>query len=618
MKNLAIQKEKIFVAKSFKEIPICNQDKTNVANFICTKCKTYWCKNCMKFDLHKDHLINFEQFEFYVEKKRKNLLNGIESSVMTDQYYTHLEKIEIALNDRINEIENQFNDVIKIIEKMKEAQYKFLKEQFYKEMDSQKFKSVITDIKFFRNKLDEIVKIEEAQENLNFVNSLTNNDILEGYKTSINENYSEFKNVFVKFHNIYLQHENFNRTLISQLEAKFRQSETIKNLLNNEENLKEISKEDALKGFVNLTKTPNSQRSQPRRIPRLYKVKYYNTILEWDYVRNTMKRIDDFKDVSDFKINYQVYSGNIFLNHSNRLFIITGINYNLFYFYDKSTNEIYKLPNLSQNHCRGSLAYLSRLNSIICISGKYTNKCEIFSLKNFETDSERNQNIKNSNEGEITRTETKKKVTLKIFKNITPKTTIPSNPETIMPNNTQICVNSDLNWKEFPQLNYQRYYSSVYIFNDHYLYIFFGYNTSRGSIDIVERININTTTIFSSYWEIVNYNNPSQLDMRLHSHSCIYANTNEVYIVGGSKNEIFSDKILKYNLINNTIFMTDMIIPDINKHEYFRFWEESQFKQLISHELIENKSEDDYTFAMFDARDKMHVFNSRTFKYKII
>jgi len=597
------------VAKIFKEIPICNQDKTNVASFICTKCKIYWCKNCMKFELHKDHLINFEQFEFYVEKKRKILLNEIESSVMTDQYYTLLEKIDLVLNDRIAEIENQFNDMIKIIEKMKEAQCKLLKEQFYKEIDSQKFKSVITDIKFFRKKLDEIVKLEEAQENLNFLNSLTNNEILEGYKTSIIDNYSEFQNVFLKFHNIYLQHENFNRTLISQLEAKFKQSETIKNLVNNQVNLKEIEKDNTPKGFFNNIKTATSQRNQQQIIPRLYKVKYYNTILEWDYARNSMMRIDDFKDLSDFKINYQVYSGNIFLNHSNMLFIITGINYNLFYFYDKVKNEIFRLPNLSQNHCRGSLAYLSRLNCIICISGKYTNKCEIFSLKNFKPGSEKNLNVSNSYEGDISNRETKKKVTLKIFKNINSNTTVTSNSET---------NNSELKWEEFPQLNYQRYYSSVYIFNDYYLYIFFGYNTARGSIETLERIKINVTNISSSYWEIVNYNNPSHLDMRLHSHCCIYANANEVYIAGGSKNEIFSDKIFKYNLVNNTIFMTDMIIPDINNHEYFRFWEESQFKQLISHELIENTSDDDYTFAMFDARDKMHVFNSRTFKYKVI
>ena len=113
-------------------------------------------------------------------------------------------------------------------------------------------------------------------------------------------------------------------------------------------------------------------------------MKYYNTVLYWDNLTQNLKKIYDFKDRSDFKINYQVYSGNIFLNHLNHLFIVTGHNYDMFYMYDTITNEIFKINNLKYNHCRGSLIYVEKLNGLMCVSGKHNPKCEFFSLKNMK------------------------------------------------------------------------------------------------------------------------------------------------------------------------------------------------------------------------------------------
>ena len=46
-------------------------------------------------------------------------------------------------------------------------------------------------------------------------------------------------------------------------------------------------------------------------------------------------------------------------------------------------NQIYRLPSLKENHCRGGLIYVKYFNSILCISGKYTKKVEVFKLDEF-------------------------------------------------------------------------------------------------------------------------------------------------------------------------------------------------------------------------------------------
>ena len=103
----------------------------------------------------------------------------------------------------------------------------------------------------------------------------------------------------------------------------------------------------------------------------------------WNHLNQKLIRVNDFIDNCEFKLNYQVFAGNIFLNLKNKLFIITGSNFNMFFFYDPIKNQIYRLPSLKENHCRGGLIYVKYFNSILCISGKYTKKVEVFKLDEF-------------------------------------------------------------------------------------------------------------------------------------------------------------------------------------------------------------------------------------------
>ena len=116
----------------------------------------------------------------------------------------------------------------------------------------------------------------------------------------------------------------------------------------------------------------------------------------WNHLNQKLIRVNDFIDNCEFKLNYQVFSGNIFLNLKNKLFIITGSNFNMFFFYDPIKNQVYRLPSLKENHCRGGMIYVKYFNSIFCISGKYTKQIEFFNLKFLQLNKNKDTESNNS------------------------------------------------------------------------------------------------------------------------------------------------------------------------------------------------------------------------------
>ena len=182
------------------------------------------------------------------------------------------------------------------------------------------------------------------------------------------------------------------------------------------------------------------------------------------------------------------------------------------------------------------------------------------------------------------------------------------------PQNLDYLKDDKLYWEEFPELNYARNYSCFYIHNDYYLYVFFGYNQYRGNLDTIEKIDLREP---ENKWQIIKYENPCKLDLHLASASVCYAGVDEIYILGGSIHDTPTDQIIKYNFKQNAFFLTEMTIPGLRENEYFRFWEESSFVPLTSKGNATN-ADDEFTFGLIDARDKVHLYNIRSFKYNII
>ena len=710
-----------------KDRKVCNYDQLNEAKYICLKCSQLWCEHCLKFEIHKNEISPLDQLDNTLQHKRRILIKNLEEKITSDPYFDKLEKIDFILNEKISVIDKQFEDLINLIKKIKENQMKFIIDYYYTKISDKKYSSLFKDTKFYRKTMKDIdTTYKSDQIDLNLKNMRTMEDGL----LILIQKFDEFKLKYGDFDRLFLQFHGFNQTFVSQIEAKLEQNTKVGKALDNPDELDKLN--EIKNDFETIVKHKNRGTS-------LIKIKYYNSIMIWNHLNQKLIRVNDFVDNCEFKLNYQVFAGNIFLNLKNKLFIITGSNFNMFFFYDPIKNQIYRLPSLKENHCRGGLIYVKYFNSILCISGKYTKKVEVFKLddfniNNFQDDGKYNgskyhkdgggnyyikknlnkraskaSNIrysiskdksiekdkespkKSTISSGITKSLSKEKEKDTISKNskITKKSHMKRNSfesksrrsiskenlsnsrmskksktrrsiskenlsnsrmskksktrrdvsyshskskeesqnrhskdkslDKSTKSNKKMPENLDYlkdkyNWEEFPELNYARNYSCFYIHNDYYLYTFFGYNQYRGNLDSVEKIDLREP---ENKWEVIKYQNPSKLNLHLASMSVCYAGVDEIYILGGSIHDTPTDQILKYNFKQNAFFLTEMTIPGIRENEYFRFWEESSFVPLTSKGNATN-ADDEFTFGLIDARDKVHLYNIRNFKYNII
>ena len=701
----------------FKDRKVCNYDQLNEAKYICLKCSQLWCEHCLKFEVHKTEISPLDQLDNTLQHKRRICMKQLEEKITNDPYFGKLEKIDFILNEKVAIIDKQFDDLINLIKKIKENQMKFIIDYYYTKISDKKYSSLFKDTKFYRKTMKEIeTTYKSDQIDLNLKNMRSMEDGL----LILIQKFDEFKLKYGDFERLFLQFHGFNQTFISQIEAKLEQNTKVGRSLENPEELDKLAtiKND----FQTIVKNKNRGTS-------LIKIKYYNSIMIWNHLNQKLIRVNDFVDNCEFKLNYQVFAGNIFLNLKNKLFIVTGSNFNMFFFYDPIKNQVYRLASLKENHCRGGLIYIKYFNSILCISGKYTKKVEVFRLdefniNNFQDDGKYNgskyhkdgggnYHIKKSSDIKSSKSlrsshrsnhshhshrskskedsqsprdyssnshsrshssDKKSKRSHRSKKYLTSKedskshrssskhkTKKEGNNEEDEEDEEEESKNNDtksrhskkskhskhskhsrhskhksktsrnpsrdkqaenmdflneekLLWEDFPSLNYARNYSCFFIHNEYYLYVFFGYNQYRGNLESVEKIDLREAT---NKWEIIKYQNPSKLNLHMSSMSVCYAGVDEIYILGGSVQDNPTDQILKYNFKQNAFFRTEMTIPGIRENDYFRFWEESTFIPLTSKGNATN-ADDEFTFGLIDARDKVHLFNIRNFRYNII
>ena len=713
MKHLKSLRNNEDYVPEIKDRKVCNYDQLNEAKYICLKCSQLWCEHCLKFEIHKNDISPLDQLDNTLQHKRRICIKNLEEKITTDPYFDKLEKIDFILNEKVSVIDKQFDDLMNLIKKIKENQMKFIIDYYYTKISDKKYSSLFKDTKFYRKTMKDIdTTYKRDQIDLNLKNMRTMEDGL----LILIQKFDEFKLKYGDFDRLFLQFHGFNQTFISQIEAKVEQNTQVGRSLDNPEELDKLT--TIKKDFDSIVKHKNRGTS-------LIKIKYYNSIMIWNHLNQKLIRVNDFVDHCEFKLNYQVFAGNIFLNLKNKLFIITGSNFNMFFFYDPIKNQIYRLPSLKENHCRGGLIYVKYFNSILCISGKYTKKVEVFKLdefniNNFQDDGKyngsqyhkdgggnyfikrndtklstkhhgRKSNDKSTSHSKSLSKEKDKDLASKNSKTTSQRKSMHSRRKTVLPSrNASKSISKDLSnsrssqkfktrketslskshsrskdknedtksirskqadqksrksshrdtkshkssrhlkykqpqnvdylkddkfaWEEFPELNYARNYSCFYIHNDYYLYVFFGYNQYRGNLDSIEKIDLREP---ENKWQIIKYENPCKLDLHLASMSVCYAGVDEIYILGGSIHDTPTDQIIKYNFKQNAFFLTEMTIPGIRENEYFRFWEESSFIPLTSKGNATN-ADDEFTFGLIDARDKVHLYNIRNFKYNII
>ena len=115
----------------------------------------------------------------------------------------------------------------------------------------------------------------------------------------------------------------------------------------------------------------------------LYGIDNKNNLIQFDIVMKqyTKLKIYELKDLSNSFYSDYIYNSSIILNTLKGVYILTGINSNLLYFYNTKIKSMSKICTFIYSHYKGSLLFDEERKRIFAFSGKNNTKCEYYSFK---------------------------------------------------------------------------------------------------------------------------------------------------------------------------------------------------------------------------------------------
>jgi hypothetical protein len=290
-------------------------------------------------------------------------------------------------------------------------------------------------------------------------------------------------------------------------------------------------------------------------------------ILAFD-LENKIFSFQDYSDFGHFEENYLLSInnddknnnnnknfGNLFITIDTNLYVITGKNYDKLFMFDSLKKTMVKLSNLKNNHSNGNL--LNYENNIICLSGDFNKKVEIYSI--------------NRNE-----------------------------------------------WNDLPEMMIERSNSSSFVINNKentYILNAFGFNfPTKEYLNTIEYLIFNKK---NSFWQYLKYNNPKLLLLNISNLFCINYEDNRIIIIGGNneKEKYYNDKFMQI-LLDENDFKNNAIVEEtgrklkdanINKKYYFC--------QGCKTYCIEDKQE--IFYAIFDSEYNCHLFQRSNLAHDI-
>ena len=379
-----------------------------------------------------------------------------------------------------------------------------------------------TNISYYQKEKKEQIKIKPI--NNKYKNKLINETVSERVKKFINKK--------AKINN------NNNFSLSSKLNLDT-------NLSLSDENEKENNTFNTIQRNIDISL---------KTILTIYQNNEKPMILAFD-IENKTFSFQDYSDFGNFEENYKLslnnneksnnsYNGNLFITIDSNLYIITGKNHDMLYMFDSMKKTIIKLCSLKNNHSNGNL--LNYENKIICLSGDYNKKVEMYSI--------------NKNE-----------------------------------------------WTDLPEMLIERSYSSSCMLNNKnnkYIFNLFGFNLeTKEYLNTIEYLVLNEK---DSCWKLLKYNNPNLISLNLSKLFCINYDDKKIIIIGGynGKDNKCIDKYIQLifdeeNFENNIIVEeTDRKLKDIDINKKYLF--NNGYNSYL------NKEKNDIFYEVFDNEFNCH------------
>ena len=280
----------------------------------------------------------------------------------------------------------------------------------------------------------------------------------------------------------------------------------------------------------------------------ILKIKDNRKILIFNILNQTFKEKNYF-DKNNFKKDFKSQSDLIQMNfNNNKLFILSGKKFNKLFYYDYYSNNLYFLVYSIYSHYLGNIIFCKKNNFIYLLGGNSQIHCERINAKNFN------------------------QIKTEKFKNIPP-------------------LNED-----------RQEFSSMYFKN--YIYVFFGFSLKKGkNLNSIERININTHEKF----EIIYINN----EIKISQIGCCKfyneENENNILLLGGFDGENYLDNCYVFNVDEIKLKDSEIIIPNINKHNKFLFQNESCFYEI-------KKNNNNIVQVLFDNKNNVHLISNDNYE----
>ena len=573
MKKVKIEISEIPLIKkkeSFKYFCKCKSGAT----FICDKCDEFLCEQCLGKKKHMNHtnkLIKLSEYYPYIKTTLKELASELDKQILNDEAYQFFQYWNYDVENEINNINNAYEYIKNLLEDIKQMQVDYiiaLGEANKYETLKQRIEGVINqyaniDTEADIDKIFEEKKIlvQSSKEILTWYNELKNQclnytktikdiqtfnqTLLKELKDKFNITKKRYSQIPFINNNFLINGSNFNKSELfnnnnnnfidtNLMKDNQERIKTPKNETNNENNdfntessKKKISNEKLVyknnspNGIINLNESFNNSyiSSGGKKEKILFKLKDDHKIIIFFISKQSFKE-KNFYDKGNFRKDFTTEADVIQLNLYGKLFMLSGKNFNKFYYYDFPSNAIYYLNNTLFSHYYGSMVHCPKNNSIYLLGGNNQIRCEICYL-----------------------TSGKK-----------------------------------LQWKQIPSLNEERQEFATLYFDD-YIYVFFGFNSKKGvNLSSIERINVENNSNF----EVVYINEQITLSSLGCAHFIDDTEndkekSNGILLLGGFDGENYMDSSLLFNPKEMKIRDCDIVIPNMSKHSQFLFHKESAF-----------------------------------------
>jgi len=577
MKKIKIEISEIPIIKkkeSFKYFCKCKSGAT----FICDKCDEFLCEQCLGKKKHMNHtnkLIKLSEYYPYIKTTLKELASELDKQILNDEAYQFFQYWNYDVENEINNINNAYEYIKNLLEDIKQMQIDYimaLGEANKYETLKQRIEGVINqyaniDTEADIDKIFEEKKIivQSSKEILSWYNELKNQclnytktikdiqtfnqTLLKELKDKFNITKKRYSQIPFINNNFLINGSNFNKSDFfnnnnnnnfidtNLMKENQERVKTPKNDINNDKiennefntesskkkisNEKLVYKNNSPTGIINLNESFNNSyiSSGGKKEKILFKLKDDHKIIIFFISKQSFKE-KNFYDKANFRKDFTTEADVIQLNLYGKLFMLSGKNFNKFYYYDFPSNAIYYLNNSLFSHYYGSMVHCPKNNSIYLLGGNNQIRCEICYL-----------------------TSGKK-----------------------------------LQWKQLPSLNEERQEFATLYFED-YIYVFFGFNSKKGiNLSSIERINVDNNSNF----EVVYINEQITLSSLGCAHFIDDTENdkekaNGILLLGGFDGENYMDSSLLFNPKEMKIRDCDIVIPNMSKHSQFLFHKESAF-----------------------------------------